>query len=956
MKTFSIISFRRLCIGILACVFTLLLHNTAGAQKITDGSTPLGVSPGAPTGSYSLSDFDSVNLYNGSLNFRLPLVKISGRGGAGYTMVLRIEKKWLVDKEQAQPNRYSPRVNWWDLDNQEPIYGVGKLEMRQGGSRDFFISNPCGFIHSETLTRLTFTAPDGTEYELRDQQTNGRPDQPTCSTGGFNRGRIFATADGSSATFISDANISDYIYDNPANVPPSGYLALRDGTRYRIDGGRITWMRDRNGNKVRFGYTLQTLTSITDSLNRQVTIAYADQNTPYDQIIVKGFGGATRTIKIYKGTALRSDYSPLTYKQLFPDLNAASDATFMPNGVTSVELPNGQQYQFYYNTYAELARVVLPTGGAIEYDYAPGLTDATTGGVITYAGDKHVYRRVVERRVYPDGGAGASYASRMTYSRPESSTSNTGYVATDQYSSNGARLSHSTHYFYGSPRVSFGQQPTQYPGWKDGREYQTTVFASDGVTPLRQVTSTFAQRAPVSWWTGSADQEPPNDPHLVETVTTLMDTNQVTKQSSINPYDANDKGFDQFNNPTDTWEYDYGSGTPGNLLRHTHTSFVSASNYTDAVNGAGLLSLPSQTSVYDANGIERARTGFEYDNYNSDTNHAWLANCLNISGLDTSFSVSNTTRGNVTSTTRYLLNSSGSVIGSVSAYAQYDIAGNVVRAIDARGYPTILDYSDRFGSPNGEAQSNTPPAELNSQGQLSYAYPTLATNALGQTRYTQFDYYLGQTVDAEEANGIVSSIYYNDALDRPSQMIRAVNGGSGVKSQAAINYDDVNHVVTTTSDQYSYSDNLLKTETVYDGLGRTTERRQYETAGSYIAVRQTYDILGRSSQTSNPFRPGETILWTTTAYDDLSRVKSVTTADNAVVKTAYNGNRVLVADQNDTDQLRRKRISRTDALGRVKDVWEITSPDGATESILFRTGRMSRQVIARATSTTRLII
>jgi RHS repeat-associated protein len=938
MKTLSIISARHLYISILACALTLIVSSTISAQRITDGSTPLGVAPGAPTGSYALSDFDSINLYNGSLNFRLPLVKIAGRGGAGFTMVMRIEKKWLVDKEPGlgQPNRYTPNPNWWGMDGQEPIYSVGKLEMRQGGSRDFFISNSCGFIHSQTLTRLTFTAPDGTEYELRDQSTNGRPDHPTCSSGAFNRGRVFVTADGSSATFVSDADISDYIYDNPANIPPSGHLMLRDGTRYLISGGHVMSMRDRNGNQVTFGYDgAAQLTSITDSLNRKVTITYSDQNSPYDQITVKGFGGAPRYIKVYKGTSMRSDCSVQTYQQLFPNLNGAGNGPSIPAGVTSVQLPNGQQYQFYYNSYSELARVVLPTGAAIEYDYAPGLTDGAVGGVITYAGDKHVYRRVVARRVYPDGGTGPGFESLMTYSRPESSSSNAGYVAADQYNSGGTWLGHSIHYFYGSARASFGQQPTEYPGWKDGREYQTTIYAADGVTPLRQVTSTFAQRAPVSWWTGSADQEPPNDPRLIEKVSTLMDTNQVSRQTSISPYDSNDKGFDQFNNRTDVWEFDYGVGAPGALLRHTHTSFVSTTNYTDAINGAGLLSLPTQTSVFDGNGIERGRTSLEYDNYNSDTNHAWLLNRSGMSGFDSSFSSSYTTRGNLTATTHYLLDTNGSPLGSVSTYAQYDIAGNSVKTIDGRGYSTTLDYSDRFGAPNGEAQSNASPPELSSQGQSSYAFVTLVTNALGQTEYSQFDYYMGQTVDGEDENGIVSSTYYNDDLDRPKQVIRATNGGADVKRQTTINYDDLNHVVTTTSDQSNYGDNLLKSEIVNDNLGRTTEKRQYETASSYIAVRQTYDVLGRSSQTSNPFRAGETILWTTTAYDDLSRVISVTTPDNAVMKTAYGGNRILVADQNQTDQLRRKRISQTDALGRLKDAWEVTSADGATEPVTF---------------------
>jgi hypothetical protein len=56
-------------------------------------------------------------------------------------------------------------------------------------------------------------APDGTDYEFRDQATNGQPKAPV--SGGFNRGTIFTTADGTTATFISD------------------------GTQFRVDDGTI---------------------------------------------------------------------------------------------------------------------------------------------------------------------------------------------------------------------------------------------------------------------------------------------------------------------------------------------------------------------------------------------------------------------------------------------------------------------------------------------------------------------------------------------------------------------------------------------------------------------------------------------------------------------------------------------------------------------------------------------
>src|SRR5229473_5817387 len=110
MENFSPAAFTQLAVAILAGVVILTTGGTARAQSSTDGSTPLGISPGAPAGSYPLSDFDTVNLYNGSLNFHLPLVKISGRGGAGYAMTARIEQKWTVEKtmEFGPPNRFIP--------------------------------------------------------------------------------------------------------------------------------------------------------------------------------------------------------------------------------------------------------------------------------------------------------------------------------------------------------------------------------------------------------------------------------------------------------------------------------------------------------------------------------------------------------------------------------------------------------------------------------------------------------------------------------------------------------------------------------------------------------------------------------------------------------------------------------------------------------------------------------
>src|SRR5215213_9253819 len=249
---------------------------------------------------------------------------------------------------------------------------------------------PCAYgggNYSLVLTRLTFTAPDGTEYQLRDKLTGGQPaSYGQCSFNGNSRGTEFITADGTAATFISDTAIYDVV--TGGEDAPSGYLMLRDGTRYRIQDGFIQWMRDRNGNKLTFTYSGPLLTKVTDSLNREVTINYnISDAAPYglcDHITYKGFGGAPRTIRVSRtlmSNALRAGSSIQTYAQLFPELNGSTSTSFNPTKVSALWLPNGRSYKFYYNSYGELARLELPTGGGMEYDWTGGLVGGPASGI-----------------------------------------------------------------------------------------------------------------------------------------------------------------------------------------------------------------------------------------------------------------------------------------------------------------------------------------------------------------------------------------------------------------------------------------------------------------------------------------------------------------------------------------------------------------------------------------------
>ena len=811
------------------------------------------------------------------------------------------------------------------------------------------------------LTRFTFTAADGTEYEFRDVQSDGATMDNVYQLDPNNeficnlvlthpRGRVFVTSDGSAATFISDVEINDHSdstdpYSSPPGelAYPTGYLFMRDGTCYRIGDGGVVWMRDRNGNRITFQYEFinpNWRTTITDSLNRVVTIDKRLHDPvsgrEYDLIAYKGFGGASRTIKLWYtelGLTLRPDFGTeaKTYEFLFPTLSGSDQTPFNPTVVAEIELPDGRKYFLKYNYYGELARVDLPTGGRFEYDYAAGVTGGDPAGVVTtLSGRKNIYRRVTERRVYKDGGT--TLELKETYSRPENNSGgNQGYVEVQHLAGDAVTiLARERHFYFGSPKNSFEKEPYHYANWKDGKESQTRFFdkGANGAL-LRTVDNTWQQPTAGNTWplTGqgeTSDSAKPNQPQITAVTTTLEDTGQVSKQTFT---------YDQFTNKTEVKEYDFGAGSPpASPVRRTTTSYLTSNltvNYTtvnpntttpDPNATVHIRSLPVQQSVYDGAGTEKARSTYEYDNY---TGSLWdrsdITGHARMLGAQATHTVSYLTRGNATLTTQVVL---GSPDLPLSTRMEYDIAGNVRSVIDPKTNTTTFEFNDRFGTPDDEAQGNTPPAGLGSLH--TYAFATKVTNALSHSEYTQFDYYLGRPVNGEDANGAVARGEYDDDLDRATELEVGIFTGSQLRRLTKFTYDDTARTITTQSDQTTYNDQAFKTVSLYDGLGRTFETRSYETASAYITSKQEFDELGRVKRSYNPFRTtsDETYGYADTTYDGLGRVTKVETfnasaASTGAVTTAYSGNATTV-----TDQASKVRRSIVDGLGRLTRVDE----------------------------------
>jgi RHS repeat-associated protein len=946
-----------------ALTLALLFWQVASVAGVPIGLTPLAVTPGSPAGSYRLSNFENINLYNGQLGFSLPLLSIGGRGKVGYTMMLAINKRLMVyntaidrcDGGLCESGCTSGSCGSYFLKYiglplgayYAPYLSPGRLWGNREGT---FLRNPTtnSTNYVSSLSRFVFSLPDGTELELRDKDTNGKvyeagAEAPT----GFARGTEFVTADGSAATFVSDTPVVDLrpgnvsppvpycnTYDCHTMTTPSGYLLLADGTRYEISQGEVTRMLDSNGNYITFTYTTYPITTptgpssfrglslITDPLGREVSISYAVfTGNSYDEISFKGAGDVPKHVRLFRSG---SGTGPV----------AAPD---------SVELPNGKSYTFTFDNWGELSRVDLPTGGAHEYSYSGGIEGGNVDGY--YGGsfsdpnsgvETYFYRRIVARRVYQGG----QLRNITTYSKSDTASTTFPYAAplphieVNQYaattpdclvSATCQLLSRERHFFRYSGAQSYSGSTQQtlfkfsrYPRWDEGKEIKTQYFAADASTLLRQDEFSWSQEH-VSWWTGPnmvASNEPPNNARLVETISSLPEANKVMKTSAINP-ETGVVGFDQYNNQTDAWIYDYGDGGPGAILRHVHTAFVNDSNYTSATTGSHLRRLDSGQQLYavapDGTETPVAKSQTTYDEGMVDNYGpigGWMDPGLRPRGNATTLSAWRDHSGTDPDVTDTWLDT----------HAVYDQCGNVTSNTDALGGQTFKSYLDSFSDGNN--------------GRNTFAFATTTTSAdpdgtgplSAMSSSNEYDFSIGAVTKTTDANGHTITFNYNDPLDRLKQVVRSADDPS-LRNQSTYVYDDNSRSVTVTSDLNAYDDNLIKFSTFYDDLGRPTETRAYETSTEYIANKQECDSLGRVSRIYSQYRTtnDETYGWIDTTYDALSRVTKVQTFDRAgtslgYIETKYHGLLTLV-----TDQAGKQRLSRANALGNLTDIWEITA-------------------------------
>ena len=684
----------------------------------------------------------------------------------------------------------------------------------------------------------------------------------------------------------------------------TGNLYLPDGSRYEVQNWAATRFIDRNGNVV---------LSNTDTLGRQIVApTFHDAFAHSETHSIPGFNGANRSYT-FELVELEDVLEPDLTSGVVPPLHRLGDmdkfgnsvyspplftsetgsrviggsVTFNPVVLRRIVLPNGTSYTFGYNQYGEITRVVYPTGGYERFRYGSITPLAAIGSPYSQGN-----RGVLERRISATG----SSSDEVTWSY-----SSMGTVVTTTAPDGTVTV----RYLLPSAPPSGVRFGLEDP--RAGMVYDERVYApaAQGGAMLRRTLTNWDYSGPLSGGHATAKR----NPRVNRQVDIILDTGGSALAT------ATEMNYDADLNITSTKRYGFVSLSQttaqtggitsisnGTLLRTEETDYLTNdANYRDR----HLLALPVATRVRDGAGNLVAQSSISYD----ETAFPLLTYGAVTGWLDPETNV----RGNATTVATWL-NTTNSFL---SAHTQYDQCGSVRNVWDARdttlSNPSRVEYAATYHRAYG---TSTFSADPDGAGPLQ-----------SLTSTSEFDSATGLVTAQVDANGQKTTFSYNDPLNRLKQVIQAETDPAA-KTQTSFSYNDNARTITATSDLNSFEDNALKTMSLFDGLGRAIEARTYEGGTNYIVTQTQYDILGRPFKTSNPYRwQSEDVAWTTTTFDALGRVTSVTTPDNAVASTVYSGNSVTV-----TDPAGKKRKSITDALGRLIEVYEDPEiPDGPAE-------------------------
>ena len=854
-------------------------------------------------------------------------------------------------------------ANGWGTPTSVPLIGTGtewnftSPQPPQGWS---------GPTNCNFGTGLSFTDLDGTAHTLSAAveaavtQYNG---SPSCTTNTVintanSDGQTFAYVPSSALQNVANGNgFPVYAVDIYGNTYSFGTSGMGAGA-----GGVVT-MEDRNGNILNPGWWNKDGNGIwqpngTDTAGRSIALQVPAVNGPYNVF------GLQYTVTT---TTINMSYSPSSAITVADGANCGALGAFPSNSATitvisSIELPNGQKYQFHYDsTYGVLNEIDFPDGGNVKYQWnlSPNYASVASFPAIKISDGSQMSNActyeytvpvVTSRWVSFDGSTTAqmqtfSYSTTWDPNNPDWTAKNTTVWTTD---GKAGSKGFETTYAY-SPTENDIESPISNAAYT--------------VLPMEQTVQHYD-------WGNPAPSTP------LDTVTEAW-INQFEKACEVHTLNngrtyghfytyqygfvSDDKAYDmgQVSNLASYCQpnsYSAPSVTPARETVTTFTQFTSPflAQFTSPVPPNMTFAKPYTVTEYGLSGgsqVELAQTINYYDQ----------GTLTGISGLtahdETHFSSSTAlNRGNLTEVVRKCLNN-GCSGDSITQYA-YDEAGQLTSMKDPCGYSnncannpgsthtTMYSYLDSYTA------GGTPPGQTD-------AYLTKITDPKGYTQTFTYSWTPGELQSSTDQNSQTTNYSY-DSYYRLNETQAPPDPNNGnQRPTTTISYNDSTPNPSVTTSELLSSSVSKTSVAVMDGVGHTVQTLLTSDPVSTVYVNTLYDGEGRAIQKSNPTRcsssPGSMpsgcseSTWGITAftYDALGRTVVTQQPDGSVLQSCYNGVASTMPSGitakcnsqlgsvgtgtwvDSTDELGNQWQRTSDAFG---DLLEVMEPNGTTQA------------------------
>jgi RHS repeat-associated protein len=463
-----------------------------------------------------------------------------------------------------------------------------------------------------------------------------------------------------------------------------------------------------------------------------------------------------------------------------------------------------------------------------------------------------------------------------------------------------------------------------------GQEYQALYYDTDGSTLLKEVDTSYQAICPPPGVAGTpaSSQYGTWDGKLVS----ALDHNNPVAVCDIRKTQQKVQIFDGSSNSvvtTTSWSYDNydrvtqevttgNGGTPAQVVKNYSYVWNDAVQATQSsASGTYLIDFVALSTVEDGSGN---RLSCQYTSYDGQGYATGQTSALTLGEAtekdayaDCGSSSNNyTPTGKSAATTVYDVY--GNVVASTDADANAGIGGHVGCTVGSSQYTSCTTYDSTFAVyPIASANA------LNQVSRTSYAntgatfgygtWPQSTTDVNNQTTSYSYDF-LGR---------MTAQVLPGESSGLQTQQWLYSDWCSGAAAQGpCLEIDEIDRLNSTTT---------TISRAFYDGEGRLVETRTPGPAGQDVIIYAFYDSSGRLFFKSDPYfvpaysgppgpaaysLPDTTQPGTTTTYDGLDRVLSVTDPNSFTTQTAYS---VVCGVQGTSDSGCYEQTAVTDANG-----------------------------------------